>query len=156
MFRCQRRPGWAGLFNHWRSFKYMALGYGIKSPRSPNVQRFGCDIPTISREYFEEFWPCYTQNSTVGSKIFDVQLTSFTNPTTHLSHIPEYTIQNRNVPISVLNGALWDMGMCIVRFVNMVYSDVRFLWFIVIFGLCTSTLVFGFTVQLNSIQLPMH
>ena len=27
----------------------------------------------------------------------------------HLFHIPQYTIQNRNVRISVLNGALWDM-----------------------------------------------
>ena len=28
----------------------------------------------------------------------------------HLSHIPQHTIQNRNVHISVLNGVLWDMG----------------------------------------------
>ena len=28
----------------------------------------------------------------------------------HLSHIPRCTIQNRNVHISVLNCALWDMG----------------------------------------------
>ena len=28
----------------------------------------------------------------------------------HLSHIPQYTIQKRNVHISVLNGVLWDMG----------------------------------------------
>ena len=27
----------------------------------------------------------------------------------HLSHVPPYTIQNRNVHISVLNGVLWDM-----------------------------------------------
>ena len=27
----------------------------------------------------------------------------------HLFHIPQNTIQNRNVPISVLNGALRDM-----------------------------------------------
>ena len=27
----------------------------------------------------------------------------------HLSHIPQYTIQNRNVHLSVLNGVLWDM-----------------------------------------------
>ena len=26
-----------------------------------------------------------------------------------LSHIPQYSIQSRNVHISVLNGALWDM-----------------------------------------------
>ena len=28
----------------------------------------------------------------------------------HLSHIPQYTIQNRAVSISVLNAVLWDMG----------------------------------------------
>ena len=28
----------------------------------------------------------------------------------HLSHILQYTIQKRNVNISVLNGELWDMG----------------------------------------------
>ena len=27
----------------------------------------------------------------------------------HLFHIPQYSIQNRNVHISVLNEALWDM-----------------------------------------------
>ena len=29
----------------------------------------------------------------------------------HLFHIPQCTIQNRNVHISVLNGALWDMEL---------------------------------------------
>ena len=28
----------------------------------------------------------------------------------HQSNIPQCTIQNRNVHVSVLNGALWDMG----------------------------------------------
>ena len=37
------------------------------------------------------------------------ELTSFINPTMHLSYIPQCTIQNRNVHISVFNGALWDM-----------------------------------------------
>ena len=31
------------------------------------------------------------------------------NPRMHLFHIPQCSIQNRNVHISVLNGALWDM-----------------------------------------------
>ena len=40
-----------------------------------------------------------------------------TNPRMHLFHIPQCSIQNRNVHISVLNGALWDMeqvhsGIC--------------------------------------------
>ena len=44
------------------------------------------------------------------------QPTNLTNHTVHLSHIPHYTIQNRNVHISVLNGVLWDMGQvhCVV------------------------------------------
>ena len=42
---------------------------------------------------------------------------TFANPTMHLCHIPQCTMQNRNVHISVLNGALWDMeqvhcGIC--------------------------------------------
>ena len=35
--------------------------------------------------------------------------TKFTNLTMHLSHIRQCTIPSRNVYISVLNGALWDM-----------------------------------------------
>ena len=43
--------------------------------------------------------------------------TNFTNPIIHLFRIPPCSIQNRNVHISVLNGALWDMeqvysGIC--------------------------------------------
>ena len=37
------------------------------------------------------------------------QLTNLTNPTMQLFHIPQFTIQNRNVHIFVLNGALWDV-----------------------------------------------
>ena len=33
-----------------------------------------------------------------------------TNPTMHLSPIPQCTIQYRNMHISVMNAALWDMG----------------------------------------------
>ena len=43
--------------------------------------------------------------------------TYFTNPREHLFHIPQYTIHNKSVPISVLNGALCDIeqvlyGIC--------------------------------------------
>ena len=43
--------------------------------------------------------------------------TSFTNPRMHLFRIPQCSIQNRNVHISFLNRALWDMeqvhsGIC--------------------------------------------
>ena len=49
--------------------------------------------------------------------IKSLQWTSPTTPTMHLFHIPQCTIQNRNVHISVLYGALWDMeqvhcGIC--------------------------------------------
>ena len=33
----------------------------------------------------------------------------FTNPRMHMFHIPQCSIQNRNVHISVLNGALWEL-----------------------------------------------
>ena len=38
-----------------------------------------------------------------------MQLTKDTNPWMHLFHIPQRSIQNRNVHISVLNGVLCDM-----------------------------------------------
>ena len=38
-----------------------------------------------------------------------LEWTNFTNPRMHLFHIPECSIQSRNVHISVLNGAFWDM-----------------------------------------------
>ena len=43
--------------------------------------------------------------------------TNFTSPIMHLFHIPQCSIQNRNVHIAVLNGALWDLeqvhsGIC--------------------------------------------
>ena len=38
-----------------------------------------------------------------------ITIDHLTNPTIHLSHIPQCTIQNRNVHISVLNGVLWGM-----------------------------------------------
>ena len=40
----------------------------------------------------------------------------------HLSHIPQCTIQNRNVHISVLNGALWDMGQVHYGIMNLYNS----------------------------------
>ena len=35
--------------------------------------------------------------------------TNLTNPTMHLFHIQQYTIQNRNVHIFILNNVLWQM-----------------------------------------------
>ena len=42
----------------------------------------------------------------VTSKPTVSSMANIINPMMHLSHIPQYTIQNRNVHISVLNGAL--------------------------------------------------
>ena len=41
--------------------------------------------------------------------IYVSSTTKFMKLTMHMSHIPQCTIQNRNVLISVLNGALWDI-----------------------------------------------
>ena len=51
------------------------------------------------------------------NSLASLQQTNFTNPRLHLFHIPHCSIQNRNVHISVLNGALGDMeqvhyGIC--------------------------------------------
>ena len=39
-----------------------------------------------------------------------ISMTNLTNPTKYSLRIPQYTIQNRNEHISVLNGVFWDMG----------------------------------------------
>ena len=62
---------------------------------------------------FEDAWHLWSINKICNPK----NLTNFTNPRMHLFHIPQCTIQNRNVHISVLNSALWDMeqvhsGIC--------------------------------------------
>ena len=53
-------------------------------------------------------------------------------PTMHLSHIPQCTIQNRNVHISGLNCALWDIGQvhCGIREFGVLLND----WSIVVWA----------------------
>ena len=51
------------------------------------------------------------------------KLTSSTNPTMRLFHIPQCTIQNRNVHISVLKGALWDMEQAHCGVCELVYNS---------------------------------
>ena len=51
----------------------------------------------------------------------------------HQFHIPQYTIQNRNVHISVLNGVLWDMrqlhcGICEFGLLDSPYAYVVNCW----------------------------
>ena len=55
---------------------------------------------------------CLTASAEISATVMEVRVrqNKFTNSNVHLSYIPQYTIQNRNVHISVLNGALWDMG----------------------------------------------
>ena len=40
-----------------------------------------------------------------------VEFTNLINPTGSLPHIPQYTIQNRNVHICVLDGVFWGAGL---------------------------------------------
>ena len=68
------------------------------------------------------------------------QLTSFTNPRMHLFHIPQCNIQNRNVHISVLNVALWDMeqvhsGICEIGLFHCLYIEK------VVFHQCHSVII---------------
>ena len=56
------------------------------------------------------------------------RIDNFTNPRMHLFHIPQCSTQNRNVHISVLNGAWWNMeqvhsGICELRQLAMLYQD---------------------------------
>ena len=43
----------------------------------------------------------------------------------HLYHIPQCTIQNRHVHISVLNGVLWDMGQVHIGICEFFYIPIR-------------------------------
>ena len=63
-----------------------------------------CTDRPMSLWWLHMSWLHHVSTSTL------TQWTKFTNPIVHLSHIPQCTIQNRNVHISVLNAALWDMG----------------------------------------------
>ena len=62
--------------------------------------------------------PSQVYNGKPYTKIqYAPELDFFTNHIIHLFHIPQCSIQNRNVHISVLNGALWHMeqmhsGIC--------------------------------------------
>ena len=66
----------------------------------------------ISAWHRDTTWLRNTRNTVRGNRRI-----SEIHPTMHLSHIPQCTIQNRNVHISVLDGAVWDMeqvrcGIC--------------------------------------------
>ena len=68
-------------------------------------------------------WIWHVARATIGLVICQItatQKTNLTNSTMLLFHIPQCTIQKRDVHISLLNGALLDMelGRCIMEFVN--------------------------------------
>ena len=78
-----------------------------------NTKRNFCDLGinrNLTPRYLFRYWK--------GPDVYvGLGLTKFTNPTMHLYHILQCSIQNRNLHISVLNGALWDMeqlhfGIC--------------------------------------------
>ena len=52
------------------------------------------------------------QGAKLGTKRVQMMqnLVNLTKPITHMSRIPQYTIQNRNVHIPCLNSVLRDMG----------------------------------------------
>ena len=95
-----------------------------------------------------------------------LQNACFRNPTMHLPHIPQYTIQNRNVHISVMNRVLWDMRLmhcgicktgvchtfgCIVGFVRLVY-----LTLFMHCGICETGVFHTFQVSCNWTSPLIH
>ena len=79
----------------------VADGMGYSGGDTGDICR-QCVEPSISHEFQwlqTGLWP-----------VSYVYWTNLTNPAMYLSHIPECTIQNRNVHISVLNCVLCDMG----------------------------------------------
>ena len=78
-------------------------------------------------------WSTFILRSAIRTASNICQLTEFTNLRMHLFHIPQCSIQNRNVHISVLNRALWEMelvhsGICeIVHLMAMFHTPLTIL-----------------------------
>ena len=105
--------------------------YSINSFNGPRLTLWCCPgysgrTRSIRSMAVDALAPCVVTTSTV--MLFAVYYKRFTgyhwqwpwnltNPSINLFHTPQFPIQNRNVHISVLNGALWDMkqvdcGIC--------------------------------------------
>ena len=82
------------------SFHYMSMT--IRHPWHRSI-----DIMTNNHLLGLTHW---TPEVTIILKSVMFWLSNLTNPTVHLFRIPQCTIHNRKVHISVLNGALWYMG----------------------------------------------
>ena len=100
--------------NHWS----VSHPYNMTSGHQ-HMSSIPCDIYVCTQVRLRH-WYIVTmakQQTDILFSRWGVQETNLANPIMHLSYIPQYTIQNRNVHISVLNGALWDMwqvhcGIC--------------------------------------------
>ena len=80
-------------------------------------------METVGRKFYSTYSP--TINPSVA-RVRVPNWPNFRNPRTHLFHIPQRSIQNKNVHISVTHGALWDMeevhsGIC----KNVLFEDSR-------------------------------
>ena len=91
-------------------------------------------IPVYHATFILFFYVCtllHPLNHILMIHILWLSQTNLTNPTMHLFHILQCTIRNRNMHISVLNVALWDMeqllcGICELGQMTHVYcSDVK-------------------------------
>ena len=80
-------------------------------------------LESMSSSFSLLYFSCYIKNVNAilnfcCLNVFtSILIDQFHNPRMHLFYIPQCSIQNRNVHISVLNGALWDMeqvhsGIC--------------------------------------------
>ena len=86
-------------FTHWKLTKMIAVPQAAFSNTFPSIKSFVF--------WFKFHWSFFPR----------VQFTNFANPRMYMFPIPQCSIQNRNVHIYVLHGALWDMeqgqpGIC--------------------------------------------
>ena len=103
---------WSRYRNAYRDLWIMTIDQIHKSPNAlvPYPTMYGKEMCTFL------FWMVHCRISDwciVGfvNLVYFSEIYSQITQCTHLSHIPQCTIQNRNVHISVLNGALWDIGL---------------------------------------------
>ena len=92
---------WRRSCSNWTTHGRMGIPTGLVLHDQPNGQH---QPPRKNR------WSSHSASDTEGCSI------PLSNPTMHLSHIPQCTTPNRNAHISVLNGALWDVGQvhCVI------------------------------------------
>ena len=95
----------------WPRFTKYMWSYGYNELRNIELQ-------TVFKQFLTSPYRILIHGDFIPDVVMLPQLTQFTNPIMHMYHIPQWTIQNRNVPIYLCSdfciagygtGAIWDL-----------------------------------------------